>query len=310
MLKKAFFVLRTQVFARIYIDTNTDYRHSILLSSLGRSGSTLISNLINYKNDYRIIFEPFKYDTVPLAKPFVHPFYVSPANRDELLLKSLDAIVSGKIRTAWTDKDNKKFIAKERLIKDIRVNLLLNWIREIYTELPIILLIRNPFTVIESWMRAGWPADRPQKRILEQESLISPLLPKGVFELFKSAITPLEKYLYTWCINYYIPLQKAKENNYHITFYENYFLSPESETEALFKYLGKPFDVKALKQLNHFSRTTSKDSPVRKGGNVLQLWKTKFSTSEIEQGAAILSRFGFDKLYNLHDSGLSMINYK
>ncbi|SRR6266498_354964 len=298
MLKKAFFVLRTQVFARIYIDTNTDYRHSILLSSLGRSGSTLISNLINYKNKYRIIFEPFKYDTVGLAKNFVHPVYILPENRDETFLKPLETIVTGKIRTAWTDKDNRKFIAKDRLIKDIRTNLFLNWIRSIYTDLPIILLIRNPFAVIESWTRAGWVPDRPYKRILEQEESISPLLPGGVFELYKSGSTHLEKNFYIWCINNYIPLQKAKENNYHITYYENYFLNPESETRALFHYLNKPFDAKALKQLYHFSRTISKDSPIRSGQNILDLWKTKFTEAEIEKGIRILSLFHLDKLYD------------
>src|ERR1051326_5122341 len=137
MLKKAFFIIQTQVLSRIYVDTNRDYHNTVLLSSLGRSGSTLISNLINYKNDYRIIFEPFKYDTIPLSKNFVHPFYILPENRDEKLLKSLETVITGKIRTAWTDKDNRKLIANERLIKDIRTNLFLNWIRSVYKDLPI-----------------------------------------------------------------------------------------------------------------------------------------------------------------------------
>jgi hypothetical protein len=304
MLKKLFFVLKTYVLSRVYINTNIDYHHSVLLSSMGRSGSTLLSNIINYNNDFRVIFEPFKYDIVYVARYFIHPCYMPPVNRDELLLKSLNTIITGRIRTAWTDKDNKKFLAKERLIKDIRTNLMLNWIRAIYLDLPIILLIRNPFAVIESWMREEWSSDRPQKRLLEQETILSPILPKGVFELYKLANTPLEKNLYTWCINYYIPLQKARENNYHITFYENYFSNPENETQALFKYLNKPFDPKALNHLDSFSRTTSKNSPLRKGQNILQVWKTKFSETEIENGIKILSLFELEKLYDFNDSGL------
>src|SRR6476659_1893389 len=147
MLEKAFFMLRRKVFSRIYIDSNRDYHNTVLLSSLGRSGSTLLSNLINYKNDYRVIFEPFKYDTVDITKVFVHPFYIPPENREEKFLKPLVRVITGKIRTAWTDKDNKKFIAKKRLIKDIRTHLLLHWIRSVYKDLPIIILIRNTFAV-------------------------------------------------------------------------------------------------------------------------------------------------------------------
>jgi len=300
ILNKLFFTLKTRLLSRIYIDTNTDYHHSALLASLGRSGSTLLSNIINYNKDYRVIFEPFKYDVVPVARYFVHPCYISPSNRDEILLKSLDTIITGRIRTAWTDKDNNKFIAKERLIKDIRMNLMLNWISTIYPGIPIILLIRNPFATIESWMRSKWSSDRPQKRLLEQETSLSSLLPEGVFESYKLAATPLEKNLYTWCINYYIPLQKAKENNCHITFYENYFLNPEKEAHALFKYLNKPFDTKALNQLNHFSRTTSKDSPLRKGQDILNTWKTNFTEAEIDNGIKILSLFKLDKLYDFN----------
>jgi len=298
MLEKAFFMLRTKVFSRIYIDSNRDYHNTVLLSSLGRSGSTLISNLINYKNDYRVIFEPFKYDTIDIARAFVHPCYISPENREEKFLKPLDMIITGKIKTAWTDKDNKKFITEERLIKDIRTNLLLNWISSVYKDLRIILLIRNPFAVIESWTRAGWKPERPLKRLLEQEDSLSPLLPHNAFKPFKSTTTTLEKNLYIWCINNYIPLQKAKENNFRITLYENYFLDPERETRLLFDYLNKPFDAKALQQLNYFSRTTSKDSPLHEGQNILESWKAKFTVPEIKQGIKILSLFQLDKLYD------------
>ncbi|MEP7318835.1 MAG: hypothetical protein ABI921_08830, partial [Panacibacter sp.] len=122
------FRLQTKILSRLYIDLNRRYQNSVLLSSLGRSGSTLVSDIINYNNDYRIIFEPFKHDMVQLARPFVYPTYVAPHINDTVYLKAIDSILTGNIRGAWPDKDNRKIIASKRIIKDIRTNLMLDWI--------------------------------------------------------------------------------------------------------------------------------------------------------------------------------------
>jgi hypothetical protein len=106
-------------------------RNTILLSSLGRSGSTLVSNILNYKNDYRIIFEPFKQEKVKLAADFIYPTYVDPSDTSESISVSMHKILTGRVRSWWTDKPNEKIITTQRLIKDIYTNLMLGWIKNI-----------------------------------------------------------------------------------------------------------------------------------------------------------------------------------
>ncbi len=309
-ISKFFSIVKLRLINTIRLDTDTNYRNSILLSSLGRSGSTLVSNIINYKNDYRIIFEPFKHDKVKLAAQFIYPTYVDPSNESENLLIPLHNILTGKVRNSWTDKYNKKIITSNRLIKDIYTNLLLGWIKKHYPEIPIILLVRNPFAAIESWMRSGWGFMGQKKRIFEQRSLLEPLLPKNIFYNYEEATSPLINHFYNWCINYYLPLKVFCNNEIFITYYENYIEHPAEEIENLFSYLNKPFNVKALEQLKEFSYTTRKDSPLRKGENILLAWKKKYSEKEMNACINVLSQFGFENMYDYYGSGLPSADFK
>ena len=297
------FRLQTKIFSRLYIDLNSRYQNSVLLSSLGRSGSTLVSDIINYNNNYRVIFEPFKHDIVKAARPFVYPSFIPLNIKNYEHSKAVDRVLTGNISGAWVDKDNRKVIASKRLIKDIRTNLMLGWIRNNYPDLPIVLLVRNPFATIESWMRAKWPADIPKKRILEQADLLSPILPEGILETYAAADTALKNHLFNWCINYYIPLLNAEKNNIHVTVYENYITNPDVEIKKLFDYLNIPFNNKVLHVSNKLSRTTRSDSPLKSGDNILTAWRKKFTETEIADGIKILSLFGFDALYD-YDTGL------
>jgi hypothetical protein len=292
------------------LDTDTDYRNTILLSSLGRSGSTLVSNIVNYKNDYRIIFEPFKQEKVKLAAEFIYPTYLDLNDTNENISVSMHKILTGRVRSWWTDKPNEKIITTKRLIKDIYTNLMLGWIKKYYPEIPIILLIRNPFATIESWRRSGWGDLNPKERTMKQRSLLEPLLPENVFYNYEKATSPLINHFYNWAINYYIPLRFFSENEIFVTYYENYLVHPEIEVKKLFSYLNKPFNEKAIDKLKEFSFTTRKDSPLRKGENILLSWRKKYSEEEMNACMDVLSQFGLDTLYDYYGSGLPLISFE
>jgi len=308
--KIMFFITKARLINAIRLDINTDYRNSILLSSLGRSGSTLVSNIINYKNDYRIIFEPFKHEKVKIAAPFIYPTYVEPSNTSETISIPMNKILTGRVRSWWTDKPNQKIITNKRLIKDIYTNLMLEWIKKYYPEIPIILLVRNPFATIESWMRSEWGDIGPKNRMLEQRNLLESLLPENIFYNYEMATSPLINHFYNWGINYYLPLKTLCNNEILVTFYENYLEHPAVEVKKLFSYLKKPFDEKALDKLEELSFTTRKDSPLRKGENILLTWRKKYSEKEMNVCMDVLSQFGLDTLYDYYGSGLPSANFK
>jgi len=308
--KIIFSIAKARLINAIRLDMDTDYRNTILLSSLGRSGSTLVSNIINYKNDYRIIFEPFKQEKVKIAAQFIYPTYIDPSNTSKSILVPMHRILTGKVRTWWTDKPNEKIITTKRLIKDIYVNLMLGWIKRYYPEIPIILLVRNPFPTIESWMRSEWGYLNPKKRMLEQRSLLEPLFPENIFYNYEIATNPLINHFYNWCINYYLPLKTFCNNEIFVTYYENYLEHPEIEVKNLFSYLNKPFNENALDKLKEFSFTTRKDSPLRKGENMLLAWRKKYSDEEMNECINVLSQFGLDTLYDYYGSGLPSSNFE
>ena len=308
--KMIFSLTKARIINFLRLDTDTDYRNTILLSSLGRSGSTLVSNILNYKNDYRIIFEPFKQEKVKLAADFIYPTYVDPSDTSESISVSMHKILTGRVRSWWTDKPNEKIITTQRLIKDIYTNLMLGWIKKHYPEIPVILLIRNPFATIESWMRSEWGYLNPKKRVMAQRSLLEPLVPENVFCNYERATSPLINHFYNWCINYYIPLKTLSDNEIFVTFYENYLEHPEVEVKKIFSYLNKPFNKKALDKLKEFSFTTRKDSPLRKGENILFSWRKKYSEEEMNACMDVLSQFGLDTLYDYYGSGLPSISFE
>ncbi len=291
--------IRKHFLSKIYYDTNSDYRNSILLVSTGRSGSTFVSNVINYKNDHRIIFEPFKSDRVPAFKGLKYPTYVA---QDDLFSKyrlSVEKILRGKLRNDWSDGHNKKHIASKRLIKTIRGNLMLKWIKNNFPELPVIFLIRNPFAVVDSWMRANWEDENVRTVILSQPELINDYLTPFI-EDYKKASAGFELCFFNWCINYFIPLQQFKGEQFFITFYEHYILEPEEEAKRVFNYLGiADYDLKKiLSIIKKPSRTTRKDSPLFNDKDILNHWKQRFTKEQIDRGYEILELFGLDKIYD------------
>ncbi len=270
----------------------------------------MLSNIINYNNDYRIIFEPFKHERLKFVEHLVYPTYIYPNNSSAEIINPMQKIFGGKIRSWWTDKPNEKLFSSKRLVKAIRTNLMLEWIKKNYSEIPIILLIRNPFAAIESWMRADWGYLNPKKRTFEQRELLEPLLPENTFDRYEAAKGALFNHFYNWCINYYVPLKTFRNNEAYITFYESYLENPSVEVKKLFSFLNKPFKEKALSKLNELSFTTRKDSPLRKGENTILSWKKKYTKEQIISCMDILSEFKLDGIYDYCGSGLPQNNIK
>ncbi len=102
------------------MDLNRDYRKAVFLAGVGRSGTTWISEVINYNNDYRYIFEPFHPHKVPICSHFRYRQYLEPNNTDPRFIAPTNSILSGRIRTRWSESLNHKTLCDRRLIKDIR----------------------------------------------------------------------------------------------------------------------------------------------------------------------------------------------
>jgi sulfotransferase family protein len=301
---KAYKYIYERTISRLYINTNHEINKTVFLVSLGRSGSTLVAELMNYNNRFRIIFEPFKPDKVKAFKDFQYPTYIDPQEKCSDVFNKFKKIFEGNIRNAWTDSQNKKFICKYRLIKDIYTNMMLGYISQNFAAMPIIILLRNPYPLIESWKRVNWGVHNIKERILQQENVIKTVLPANALERLKSSNDYFSVNMHIWCISYYISFQQLKSSRYCCLYYENFLTAPEKEIDKLFNFLELKFNGNIEKLMQKESAMTRSDSPLHKGENVLLSWKKHYTDTDIVNGNNILKFYGLDYLYDFDNSFL------
>jgi Sulfotransferase family len=281
---------------QIYIDVDHDYKSTTLLAGSGRGGTTWVMELLNFDNQYRLMFEPLNKYFVPLAKPFSDRQYLRPDDCDSTFLDPMRTIVSGRLRNGWTDRLNRQRFAHKRLIKEIRANLLLSWLHAHFPEIPLILLLRHPCAVVSSQRRVGW-SHYDLSVFLSQEPLMSDFL-SPFKPILEKATSRFEIHLLFWCIDTLVPLKQFKPGQIHLAFYENFCLQPRRETERLFTFLGKPVNERLFRMLDRpsaFAEHGYGKLPSREA--LINGWRRDISSSELEIAMETLKRFGLDSLY-------------
>ena len=287
--------IKIKIHSKFYINLDNNYENTIFLAGTGRSGTTWVSNIINYNNSYRYIFEPFHSYFVDICKDFKYRQYLRPENNDEKYIEPARKILSGKIKNKWVDRFNKKFLCKKRLIKDIRANLMLKWIKTQFPEIKVILLLRHPGAVANSRIKLNW--EDHLDILLSQEELMEDFLNPFKKDIL-AAKTIFEKNIFLWCIENYVPLKQFSRNEILVTFYEKYAVSPEEEIDKLFKCLGKNYDQSIYRVLKKPSPEVRKESALISGGSIIDKWKENITKEQLERAIDILSLFELDSIYS------------
>jgi hypothetical protein len=282
---------------RIFVELG-NRRHSILLVGTGRSGTTWIQEAINYDNSYRVMFEPFHSLKIPILKNWNYRQYLREENNNEIFLEPAKAILYGQVRHKWIDQFNKKHFVTKRIIKDIRINLILKWLKRKFPQIPIILILRHPCAVANSKLKLGWKTHLND--FLRQPDLMSDYLNPFKSEI-ESVNNQFDKHIFMWCIENYVPLNQFNKNEILITFYEDICLNPQKEIKIIFEYLGKELSSKVFETLSKPSFQTQKDSAIKSGNNLINSWRKNITQKEIDRAINILKLFRLDKIYKEGD---------
>jgi hypothetical protein len=278
---------------------------SILVVGMGRSGTTWGADIINYKNDHRILFEPFFPARVKEAKGFEYVQYLNPSCEDGELIGRARQILAGVPRNPWVDRDNQRVLYTRRIIKDIRCNLMLGWLKKVSPRIPIVMVVRHPLQVVHSWQKLGWGLEANGQRsdfeiITSQELLLSdfPIIERALREI--DAQNPFERILFEWCVFHHTPLKQLRKGEAWILFYENLLIDPDAEIGALFRYLQKPVDIQqVLSRLGKDSSTNFRERNFRaERDSLLRGWRRHFSPEQIDKAQSLLTLFELDHLYN------------
>lgn len=278
----------------LYLDLNGDYRASVFLAGSGRGGTTWASEVINHRNEYRYVFEPLHPHKVRLCRGFRWRQYLRPDDRREEFLEPVEKILSGRVRSLWTDRFHRRFVARRRLIKDVRAHLLLGWMRANFPEMPIVFMLRHPCAVVASKMQLGWEARLEET--VEQPELIEDFLEPFIDEI-RGARTDFERHVFLWCVENYVPLRQFSRGEIHLLFYENLCESPDVELGSLFSFLGRAFDEEVLKHMRRPSPLSREGSAVVAGGRLADSWRGSVTGPQARRAREILGIFGLDAIY-------------
>lgn len=285
---------RRRVGVPCVVDRNTDYRSSTFLAGTARSGTTWVSELINHDNDYRFIFEPFDARKIPQVAPLGGRKYVRPADDSPELRAVAEYVLSGRIRHRWTERFNHRLMADRRLIKDVRANLFLPWLRQQFPGLRIVLVVRDPYATASSYEKQGWRgAIEP---LLAQPSLVTDFLAPHR-DAMADAEDAFERAVFIWCIETLVPLSQLGPEDVHLVFYEHLVRDTESELKRLFGFLGRQYRPSVLASAGRPSSTTRRDSRVAGGATVSAYRDSDRVERRRERVREITRLFGVDRLY-------------
>jgi hypothetical protein len=275
----------------LYVDLGKgDHRDSVFLAGSGRSGTTWLSEVINHSGGYHYVFEPFNPARVGAFGHFRSKQYLRPDDTREEFLKPASLALTGALKSSWTDRFNRALVARRRLIKDIRANLLLGWMRANFPGMPIVLLLRHPCAVVVSRLALGWKDNLSET--MEQQDLVEDFLLPMETEIH-AARDAFERHLILWCIDNYVPLRQFPPGEIHLTFYENLLINPEAELQSLFTFLGEDLDDRTCDRLDRPSPLSRKDAPIPS----VDGWRVRVDACQLQRVGEILALFGLDGVY-------------
>ena len=288
--------LRKAAVRRLYVPAAIEPRDTIIVAGSNRSGTTWLSELINFDNSYRFIFEPIRPEVVPILGHFRPKQYIRPDNADPQFLQPIDAIIRGRLRNTYVDKHNMRLLARAAIIKMIRGHLLLYWLHQHYPEIPKVLILRHPCAVLASKRRLGWHWGSEELDIfLDQEDLVADHL-RPFASKIRSSKTELDQQMMSWCIENFVLLKQFRNAPLYVVFYEHLCADPDNILPSLFHFVGRKYDDRVIRRVTRASATTSQGGS-SEPKKIVSSWSRHLEESEIQRCVDILRVFGLDSLY-------------
>ena len=289
--------IRNKMRHRYYLDLSSDYRDSLVLAGTGRSGTTWISEVINYRNEYRLMDEPDRNGRIEAFAHFNAIQYIRPNDDNPAYIEPLRLALTGRLRNDWADRFNTRIISNKRLVKFIRASLYLKWLVNHFPGLRVALLLRHPCAVCLSQSRLDWEIS------LHDILLAQPELMEDFLEPFRDQIaaadTLFEKRFWMWTVENYVALSQLETGDVHLAFYENFCEEPEREIEKLFTFYGKEWDTAIFEAMQKPSNSSKPDSAIITGKNRVDSWMKHITTEQKAIADRMLKQFGLDAIYSV-----------
>jgi len=292
--------LRRAISRRVCLETNHDMSRTIIIAGSARGGTTWLARILEDLLHYRLIFEPFLPGLVE-EYAFELKKYLRPGDADPAFRSFVERVLKGDIRNAWVDQSNRSLIARGRIVKEVRGNFCLKWIRENFPSVPIVYILRHPCAVVHSRERMGrLPAVEVQS-ILSQELMLKDHL-EPYLNAFENAHTSLAQFAFVWCAEQLVALRTMNMADWVVTTYEDLLQNADGEIQKIMKYVFPDgyaeTKTKIKAPTSIISESTRTDSAILTNRNPLDSWKTDLNQRQIEEIMEMLRRFRLDTIYD------------
>jgi len=263
----------------------------LVVMGSGRSGTTWLAELCNYNDDFRYLFEPLNPDD-SYHKSEVQRWCPHPDQSAPVIAK----VLMGRQISPWSSRYNTKWLASRRLVKEIRLNLAVPWIRRNFPQAKLVKIVRNPMAVAASKKRllqtsSSWVWNPSVDMLLAEDRVRSMLSDKQADRLRDYAGQGVAlQAVADWCLQNMV----CQEPVYTV-FYESLLTHPEPALKDLFGYIGVNFHSRVLRSLNLGSTTqrkTRSEQSAQKAG-----WQAILTAQEQAAARTLLAEFDLGKLY-------------
>jgi hypothetical protein len=244
-----------------------------------------------------MIFEPFHARSgIPSLADYRYS-YVPPASSEAGVAADLQALLASSTWNSWVEQFNpvSRLVYRRRLIKEVRINLLLPWLLEVFGDCRFVLLLRHPAAVVQSQVTGGWMLS--PDRLLQQPGLQNLAWLQALRDL-DVADDPFEQNLVFWAIENRVALDAARQAGIPILFYEELCIRPEEQISRLESYLGADMPAAVLEGSSTASWSSSQDVSEYSLDQKISAWQSRISPSQVTMMLRVLEAAGLDTVYS------------
>jgi hypothetical protein len=288
-----------------FLDRDRDPRHTLLIAGSARSGSTWLAEIVAEALHGRLIFEPLRRDDATLARTVGFGHYTDPDAGEPDVADALARVLTGRLRSQWSDQYNAVRFPKRRVVKEIRANNLLPWIARHYPQTPIVYLLRHPLPSASSLVDLGWPTRLDQ--FLAQDHLMQgPLAPfRAIIGDVVADGDPFLEFVLRWCLENIVPITMLARHQAHVVFYEQLVDAPQAEIDRLAGYLRRfgpgawALTHEPIDAVTRPSHTNYRGTDLTMAGSGHRDHSPDVSPVTVARAREIVAGFGLDRVYGV-----------
>lgn len=269
------------------------YDERVWIVGDGRSGTNLLTRIVDDDETSRVMYEPFHPLSVDAMRDLDLFHYARPGADDPLLEPLADAVLTGAFYDQRAMFPQRARLSRRLVVKDIFAHLFARWAAERDPGIKVVLLIRHPFAVASSKLQRfqwGWMTE--PNEFLERPKLVADHL-AGLDDVVRIAADDFERQVTIWSVIHRVALRQFSQGDCHVVFYEDLCDHPAEEAARLGEFLGRgPSEVANMVRVA-VERCRPIPGP---SGSGAPTWPG-LDSERAERSFAILESFSLDRLY-------------